>query len=140
MSRSEKSSAKNRQIRLIRLLFLLLPDEIVEFVRQILFLLKSVADQSATNKMTVENLGKIFGPLLLCPKAVNLKIFLYIANSFHFFAVFFLKLSPQEIHNNADAVAVVVSFMIEHSDQIFTVKFFSVLFILQHEMRHYSII
>ncbi|XP_013403144.1 rho GTPase-activating protein 19 isoform X2 [Lingula anatina] len=87
-----------KQIKTVQLLFLLLPVENATLLRKLLTMLHQVASVEE-NKMTAENLGAMFAPHLLCPK----------------------KMTGIGLQQAAQNLSNTVSFMIQHSPQLFMV-------------------
>ncbi|CAL4140048.1 unnamed protein product, partial [Meganyctiphanes norvegica] len=71
MSNDQKELAYSRQIKALRLLFLLLPPENFQLLQDLLFLLNSVNRHQKQNKMSSINLGTMFAPVILCPRKIS---------------------------------------------------------------------
>lgn len=72
MTVDEKSMVHIRQIRAIRLIFLLLPSVNYDILKELLLLLHRVTSHQDVNKMTSLNLGTMFAPHILCPRKVGI--------------------------------------------------------------------
>nr|XP_053605023.1 rho GTPase-activating protein 19 isoform X2 [Plodia interpunctella] len=92
---AESSEAK--LLTALQLLLLLLAPSHRSFLERLLSLLRLVADNEASNRMSPDTLATMFTPHLLCPR----------------------KLSPETFHTEAIALAPVISFMIRHSARLF---------------------
>lgn len=67
---SERSRAKEKQLKALQLLMLLLPRENAVLLESLLDLLHKVASVPE-NKMSAASLGVVFSPSLLCPRKVK---------------------------------------------------------------------
>nr|XP_018910553.1 PREDICTED: uncharacterized protein LOC109039509 [Bemisia tabaci] len=92
-------SAKNRLLRSLQLLLMLLPARNRAFFKDIIKLLNLTASHEKTNKMSPENLATLFTPHLLCPR----------------------KLTPEALHMNAQKLSKVLVFMIQAGLDLFEV-------------------
>lgn len=92
---AETSEAK--LITALQLLLLLLTPSHRSFLKRLLRLLRLVADNEASNRMSPDTLATMFTPHLLCPR----------------------KLSPETFHADSIAVSPVISFMIRQSPRLF---------------------
>ncbi|CAG9787655.1 unnamed protein product [Diatraea saccharalis] len=92
---AESSEAK--LLIALQLLLLLLTPSHRSFLERLLELLRLVADNEASNRMSPDTLATMFTPHLLCPR----------------------KLSPEHFHSDSIALAPVISFMIRHSSRLF---------------------
>lgn len=70
LSQDEKEVTHARQIKALRLLFLLLPPENYQLLHDVLILLHRVAAHQKQNLMSAVNLGTMFAPHILCPRKV----------------------------------------------------------------------
>lgn len=70
MSHDQKAAVHTRQIKALRLLFLLLPPENYQLLHDLLILLHRVASHQKQNLMSAINLGTMFAPHILCPRKV----------------------------------------------------------------------
>lgn len=70
MSHDQKEAVHARQIKALRLLFLLLPPENYQLLHDLLILLHRVASHQKQNLMCAINLGTMFAPHILCPRKV----------------------------------------------------------------------
>ena len=71
MSNDQKAAIHSRQIKALRLLFLLLPPENYQLLHDLLILLHRVASHQKQNLMSAINLGTMFAPHILCPRKVG---------------------------------------------------------------------
>lgn len=74
MSHDQKEAVHARQIKALRLLFLLLPPENYQLLHDLLILLHRVASHQKQNLMSAINLGTMFAPHILCPRKVGLTL------------------------------------------------------------------
>ncbi|XP_035773463.1 uncharacterized protein LOC118456636 isoform X2 [Anopheles albimanus] len=81
----------------LQLLLLLLPEENHSLLHCLIDLLYRTVQHEATNKMTAENLAKLFTPHLICPR----------------------KLSANALHETASQMFVIVEFMIKTGPRLF---------------------
>ncbi|KAG5885773.1 hypothetical protein JTB14_031209 [Gonioctena quinquepunctata] len=81
----------------LQLLLLLLPTENKVLLKDILELLHMTASYESFNKMSPDNLAKLFTPHLLCPR----------------------KLSPETLLKDSQALFGIISFMIKKSPELF---------------------
>lgn len=77
MSQEQKEVAHSRQIKALRLLFLLLPSENYQLLQDLLILLHRVAAYKEQNLMSAINLGTMFAPHILCPRKVSIYCLYY---------------------------------------------------------------
>ncbi|XP_069139032.1 rho GTPase-activating protein 19-like [Argopecten irradians] len=94
----EKIRARNKQMKTLQLLFLLLPRNNVLLLECLIDLLHRVTKVSE-NMMTASSLGTVFAPHLLCPR----------------------KMSAEELQMISPVITQAASFMIECGTQIFRV-------------------
>ncbi|XP_013193606.2 rho GTPase-activating protein 19 isoform X2 [Amyelois transitella] len=90
-------SSETKLLTALQLLLLLLAPSHRSFLERLLTLLRLVADNEASNRMSPDTLATMFTPHLLCPR----------------------KLSPETFHTEAVALAPVISFMIRHCSRVF---------------------
>lgn len=83
----------------LQLLFLLLPNENKVLLRDILGLLRLTASYEEFNKMSPDNLAKLFTPHLLCPR----------------------KLSPEILLKDSQTLFKIISFMIKKFSDLFKI-------------------
>jgi hypothetical protein len=83
----------------LQLLLLLLPSENKVLLKDILDLLHLTASYETFNRMSADNLAKLFTPHLLCPR----------------------KLSPEQLHVNSQTLSRIVSFMITNNSNLFRI-------------------
>ncbi|XP_050099923.1 uncharacterized protein LOC126580732 isoform X2 [Anopheles aquasalis] len=81
----------------LQLLLLLLPEENHSLLHCLIDLLYRTVQHEATNKMSAENLAKLFTPHLICPR----------------------KLSANALHETASQMFVIVEFMIKTGPRLF---------------------
>lgn len=86
-------------LQCLQLLFLLLPKEHKDFLRDLFGLLNKVTRYEDANKMSADNLAKLFTPHLLCPR----------------------KLSPEMLLKESQALFGLVAFMIKRYKELFKV-------------------
>ncbi|CAH0586837.1 unnamed protein product [Chrysodeixis includens] len=90
-------SSEVKLLTALQLLLLLLTPSHRSFLQRLLRLLRLVADNEASNRMSPDTLATMFTPHLLCPR----------------------KLSPETFHADAIALSPVISFMIRQSSRLF---------------------
>ncbi|XP_045498819.1 uncharacterized protein LOC123696591 [Colias croceus] len=90
-------SSETKLLTALQLLLLLLMPSHRSFLERLLSLLRLVADNEASNRMSPDTLATMFTPHLLCPR----------------------KLSPENFHADSIALSPVISFMIRHSCRLF---------------------
>ncbi|XP_075975556.1 rho GTPase activating protein at 54D [Anticarsia gemmatalis] len=93
-------NAETSEVKLLtalQLLLLLLTPSHRNFLQRLLRLLRLVADNEASNRMSPDTLATMFTPHLLCPR----------------------KLSPETFHADSIALSPVISFMIRQSLRLF---------------------
>ncbi|KAL0830749.1 hypothetical protein ABMA28_002874 [Loxostege sticticalis] len=90
-------SSETKLLTALQLLLLLLTPSHRNFLERLLKLLRLVADNEASNRMSPDTLATMFTPHLLCPR----------------------KLSPEHFHADSIALAPVISFMIRQSGRLF---------------------
>lgn len=93
-------NAETSEVKLLtalQLLLLLLTPSHRSFLQRLLRLLRLVADNEASNRMSPDTLATMFTPHLLCPR----------------------KLSPETFHADSIALSPVISFMIRQSSRLF---------------------
>ncbi|XP_072932858.1 uncharacterized protein RhoGAP54D isoform X1 [Epargyreus clarus] len=90
-------SSETKLLTALQLLLLLLTPSHRSFLQRLLTLLRLVADNEASNRMSPDTLATMFTPHLLCPR----------------------KLSPETFHADAIALSPVISFMIRLSARLF---------------------
>ncbi|XP_038214171.1 rho GTPase-activating protein 19 isoform X3 [Zerene cesonia] len=90
-------SSETKLLTALQLLLLLLTPSHRSFLERLLSLLRLVADNEASNRMSPDTLATMFTPHLLCPR----------------------KLSPENFHTDSIALSPVISFMIRHSFRLF---------------------
>ncbi|XP_045769476.1 rho GTPase-activating protein 19-like isoform X2 [Maniola jurtina] len=90
-------SSETKLLTALQLLLLLLAPSHRKFLERLLGLLRLVADNEASNRMSPDTLATMFTPHLLCPR----------------------KLSPETFHADSIALAPVISFMIRHCTVLF---------------------
>lgn len=95
----KQSTQDVKLLEALQLLFLLLPTENKCLLKDILGLLHLTASYEDFNKMSPDNLAKLFTPHLLCPR----------------------KLSPEMLLKESQALFKIVSFMIEKFTEIFKI-------------------
>ncbi|XP_047522235.1 rho GTPase-activating protein 19 isoform X2 [Pieris napi] len=90
-------SSEGKLLTALQLLLLLLTPSHRSFLERLLTLLRLVADNEASNRMSPDTLATMFTPHLLCPR----------------------KLSPENFHADSIAMSPVISYMIRHSCRLF---------------------
>ncbi|KAM3958438.1 rho GTPase activating protein at 54D [Aphomia sociella] len=90
-------SSETKLLTALQLLLLLLTPLHRSFLERLLTLLRLVADNEASNRMSPDTLATMFTPHLLCPR----------------------KLSPSSFHAEAVALAPLMSFMIRQAARLF---------------------
>ncbi|CAH2230850.1 jg15294 [Pararge aegeria aegeria] len=90
-------SSETKLLTALQLLLLLLAPSHRNFLDRLLGLLRLVADNEPSNRMSPDTLATMFTPHLLCPR----------------------KLSPETFHADAIALSPVISFMIRHGKVLF---------------------
>ncbi|XP_071523282.1 rho GTPase-activating protein 19 isoform X3 [Panulirus ornatus] len=110
LSHDEKEVTHARQIKALRLLFLLLPPENYQLLHDVLILLHRVAAHQKLNLMSAVNLGTMFAPHILCPR----------------------KMTPNDLQYQSGTLSIAVAFMIEHALQLFKVPLE-----LEYDVRQY---
>lgn len=98
ISESDRSHAREKQLKALQLMMLLLPRENAILLECLFSLLHNVSS-IAENKMTSSSLGIVFAPSLLCPK----------------------KVSPEELHLLFPMLGKAVAIMIDLAPYLFTV-------------------
>ncbi|KAL3864614.1 hypothetical protein ACJMK2_006279 [Sinanodonta woodiana] len=94
----DRSKVKDKQIKALQLLFLLIPRENAILLECLLDLLHKVSNVSE-NLMTAHSLGMVFAPSLICPK----------------------KLTPLEFQSMSESFTKAVSFLIESTPFLFKI-------------------
>ncbi|KAK3598442.1 hypothetical protein CHS0354_014064 [Potamilus streckersoni] len=94
----DRSKVKDKQIKALQLLFLLIPRENAILLECLLDLLHKVSNVSE-NMMNSHSLGMVFAPSLICPK----------------------KLTPMEFHSMSESFTKAVSFLIESTPFLFQI-------------------
>lgn len=110
MSQEQKEAAQSRQVKALRLLFLLLPSENYQLLQDLLILLNRVAAHKEQNLMSAINLGTMFAPHILCPR----------------------KMAPNDLQYLSGTLSTSVAFMIENQPQLFKVPLE-----LEYDVRQY---
>ncbi|XP_063596462.1 uncharacterized protein LOC134773232 isoform X2 [Penaeus indicus] len=110
MSQEQKEAAQSRQVKALRLLFLLLPSENYQLLQDLLILLNRVAAHKEQNLMSAINLGTMFAPHILCPR----------------------KMAPNDLQYLSGTLSTSVAFMIENQPQLFRVPLE-----LEYDVRQY---
>ncbi|RZC31864.1 RhoGAP domain containing protein, partial [Asbolus verrucosus] len=95
----DNSMQEKKLLVALQLVLLLLPTENKVLLRDILDLLHLTASYEAFNRMSADNLAKLFTPHLLCPR----------------------KLSPEQLHVNSQTLSGIVSFMINNAADLFKI-------------------
>lgn len=95
----EEPTQEAKLLEALQLILLLLPSENKVLLRDILDLLHLTAQYEDNNKMSPENLAKLFTPHLLCPR----------------------KLSPEILLSNSQTLFGIVAFMIRNAPDLFKV-------------------
>ena len=93
------NAAHNKQIKALQLLFLLVPAENYQLLKDLLFLLYKVSRRHSENKMNALNLGTMFAPHILCPR----------------------KMPAAELQTSSGSMAQAVALMIENTPLLFKV-------------------
>ncbi|KAG6440732.1 hypothetical protein O3G_MSEX001535 [Manduca sexta] len=91
-------SSESKLLTALQLLLMLLTPSHRNFLQRLLRLLRLVADNEASNRMSPDTLATMFTPHLLCPR----------------------KLSPETFHADSIALSPVISFMIRQSSRLFS--------------------
>ncbi|XP_068224333.1 uncharacterized protein RhoGAP54D [Palaemon carinicauda] len=99
MCQEQKEVAHNRQIKALRLLFLLLPPENYQLLQDLLILLHRVTAHKEQNLMSATNLGTMFAPHILCPR----------------------KMTGSDLQYLSGTLSTAVAFMIENAPHLFQV-------------------
>lgn len=99
MCREQKEVVHTRQIKALRLLFLLLPPENYQLLQDLLILLHRVAAHQKQNLMSAMNLGTMFAPHILCPR----------------------KMTGSDLQYLSGTLSTAVAFMIENAPHLFQV-------------------
>ncbi|XP_050740270.1 uncharacterized protein LOC127010358 isoform X1 [Eriocheir sinensis] len=110
MSHDQKEAVHARQIKALRLLFLLLPPENYQLLHDLLILLHRVASHQKQNLMSAINLGTMFAPHILCPR----------------------KMTPNDLQYLSGSLSIAVAFMIEQVPHLFQVPLE-----LEYDVRQY---
>ncbi|XP_042218361.1 rho GTPase-activating protein 19-like [Homarus americanus] len=110
MSRDQKELTRARQIKALRLLFLLLPPENYQLLHDLLVLLHRVASHQKQNLMPAINLGTMFAPHILCPR----------------------KMAPNDLQYLSATLSTAVAYMIEEALQLFQIPLE-----LEYDVRQY---
>ncbi|XP_037084758.1 rho GTPase-activating protein 19-like, partial [Pollicipes pollicipes] len=92
-------AAHNKQIKALQLLFLLVPAENYQLLKDLLHLLFKVSRRHKENKMTALNLGTMFAPHILCPR----------------------KMPATELQTASGSMAQAVALMIENTPLLFKI-------------------
>lgn len=71
LSMTELCALINRQLSVVRLLMLILPDQVIEFLCRLLRCLQLVAKRHRDNKMDEFNLATIFTPIFFFPRSID---------------------------------------------------------------------
>ncbi|XP_008198135.1 rho GTPase-activating protein 19 isoform X2 [Tribolium castaneum] len=95
----EKTVQEEKLLAALQLLLLLLPNENKVLLKDILDLLNFTASFESFNRMSADNLAKLFTPHLLCPR----------------------KLTPEQLHVTSQTLAGIVSFMIVKNSELFKI-------------------
>ncbi|KAK3879078.1 hypothetical protein Pcinc_016332 [Petrolisthes cinctipes] len=95
----QEELAQGRQVKALRLVFLLLPPENYQLLHDLLVLLHRVASHQNVNLMSAINLGTMFAPHILCPR----------------------KMTPNDLQYLSGTLSTAVAFMIEQVPQLFQV-------------------
>ncbi|XP_044263138.1 rho GTPase-activating protein 19 isoform X2 [Tribolium madens] len=95
----ENTVQEEKLLAALQLLLLLLPTENKVLLKDILDLLNFTASFESFNRMSADNLAKLFTPHLLCPR----------------------KLSPEQLHVTSQTLAGIVSFMIIKNSELFKI-------------------
>ncbi|XP_045125929.1 rho GTPase-activating protein 19-like isoform X3 [Portunus trituberculatus] len=110
MSHTQKAAVHTRQIKALRLLFLLLPPENYQLLHDLLILLHRVASHQKQNLMSAINLGTMFAPHILCPR----------------------KMTPNDLQYLSGPLSIAVAFMIEQVPHLFQIPLE-----LEYDVRQY---
>lgn len=103
MSQEQKEAAQSRQIKALRLLFLLLPSENYQLLQDLLILLNRVAAHKEQNLMSAINLGTMFAPHILCPRKVSDYLLCYYCHhSIYYLYTLLLKIQCHFVNNFSD--------------------------------------
>ena len=95
----EKSMQSEKLLAALQLLLLLLHPENKVILKDIIELLNLTASYETHNRMSADNLAKLFTPHLLCPR----------------------NLSPEKLHLNSQTLSGIVSFMITANSELFKI-------------------
>lgn len=95
----KQSTQEVKLLEALQLLFLLLPNENKVLLKDILGLLHLTASYEEFNKMSPDNLAKLFTPHLLCPR----------------------KLSPEVLLKDSQILFKIISFMIKKFSELFKI-------------------
>nr|XP_023013315.1 rho GTPase-activating protein 19 [Leptinotarsa decemlineata] len=96
---TEQKIQEGKLLEALQLLLLLLPTENKVLLKDILELLHTTASFESFNKMSPDNLAKLFTPHLLCPR----------------------KLPPETLLKDSQALFGIISFMIKKSPELFKI-------------------
>lgn len=96
-SPSQKLKIKEKQLKAVQLLLLLLPDANRRLFQDLMTLLHTVDHHSQSNKMNSISLATLFAPHMFCPKSF----------------------SPTELHQYLHIITQALQFMIENALEIF---------------------
>ncbi|KAK7021964.1 Rho GTPase-activating protein 19 [Halocaridina rubra] len=110
MCKEQKEVVHTRQIKALRLLFLLLPPENYQLLQDLLILLNRVAANKKHNLMSAQNLGTMFAPHILCPR----------------------KMTANDLQYLSGTLSSAVAFMIENASDLFQIPVE-----LEYDVRHY---
>ncbi|XP_076045554.1 uncharacterized protein LOC143027827 isoform X2 [Oratosquilla oratoria] len=110
LDEEKKEFVQKRQIKALRLLFLLLPHENYRLLKDLLMLLNRVTKHQDQNKMTSINLGTMFAPPILCPR----------------------KMTPNDLQYMSGSLSHSVAFMIDHCAKLFQIPIE-----LEYDVRQY---
>ncbi|XP_045612506.1 uncharacterized protein RhoGAP54D isoform X1 [Procambarus clarkii] len=110
MDDDKKEHAHARQIKALRLLFLLLPPQNYQLLHDLLILLYRVTLHQKENLMSAINLGTMFAPHILCPR----------------------KMAPNDLQYLSGTLSTAVAFMIEQAPLLFQVPLE-----LEYDVRQY---
>ncbi|KAJ8985780.1 hypothetical protein NQ317_014433 [Molorchus minor] len=94
-----QSTQEGKLLEALQLLLLLLPNENKVLLKDLLDLLHLTASFESFNRMSPENLARLFTPHLLCPR----------------------KLSPEHLLRDSQTLFGIVSFMIKRSQELFRI-------------------
>lgn len=95
----DKKVQESRALPPLQLLILLLPVENRTLLKDVLDILHLTASYEHSNKMSADNLATLFTPHLLCPR----------------------KLTPENLHINAQTLSVITAFLITKSSEAFRI-------------------